>query len=279
MMSVPTPQVPAQKDFLSRFGLHITPFTREISVKDRFVHALFEQPLAHLQRAVERRLSAALIAPAGTGKTALLRALVARLPEARYRVHYLKVTDLSKRDLCREIAAALNSETAGTFPALLRRVQERLAAGLDIDGLRPVLVLDESHEIRPEVLGLLRIVTNFDMDSRLVVSLILAGQGPLARLLRQDRLADVAQRLTHCATLRLLSRPETSQYVHHRCRIAGASNCPFDPEAMEALYEVGRGNLRATDHLALKTLELAHESDCEVADTTHVLAARGLLWP
>ena len=290
------PRKSLQKDFLSRFGLHITPFTREISVKDRFVHALFEQPLAHLQRAVERRLSAALIAPAGTGKTALLRALVARLPEAQL---FTWLCAIARR----EIAAALNSETAGTFPALLRRVQERLAAGLDIDGLRPVLVLDESHEIRPEVLGLLRIVTNFDMDSRLVVSLILAGQGPLARLLRQDRLADVAQRLTHCATLRLLSRPETSQYVHHRCRIAGASNCPFDPEAMEALYEVGRGNLRATDHLALKTLELAHESGltkvpeelplqlgallgCAVITGVAGLVlqrgapvARGLLWP
>ena len=85
MMSVPTPQVPAQKDFLSRFGLHITPFTREISVKDRFVHALFEQPLAHLQRAVERRLSAALIAPAGTGALACIFAGSAAIGLLKYR--------------------------------------------------------------------------------------------------------------------------------------------------------------------------------------------------
>jgi molybdopterin-guanine dinucleotide biosynthesis protein len=46
-------------------------------------------------------MSAALIAPAGAGKTALLRRLVAELPEARYQVSYVKVTSLSKRDLCR----------------------------------------------------------------------------------------------------------------------------------------------------------------------------------
>lgn len=267
-----------RKDFLSRFGFHSVPFTCEIRVKERFVHEIFDQPLVYLQRVVEKRLSGALIAPAGTGKSALLRALVARLPEARYQIHYVKVTDLSKRDLCREIAAALGTDPAGSYPTLVRRLQEHLACAFDSDGLRSVLIFDEAHEIRPQVLGILRLLTNFAMDSRLVVSVILAGQPPLANLLRQERLADVAKRLAHCASLRLLSRPETGQYVQHRARIAGTSTCPFDTAALEALYEIARGNLRATDHLALKTLEVAHDADCDVATSTHVVEARGLLW-
>jgi len=43
-----------------------------------------EPALAGLLSAVEARMSAALIAPAGTGKTALLRRLLSGLPEARY---------------------------------------------------------------------------------------------------------------------------------------------------------------------------------------------------
>ena len=58
---------------------------------------LDEQREALLEQ-LERRASAAIIAPAGAGKSCLLRSLRARLPEARYRVHYVKVTDLSKRD-------------------------------------------------------------------------------------------------------------------------------------------------------------------------------------
>ena len=61
------------------------------------MHELYERPLKHLFGTLDKRMSAALIAPAGTGKTMLLRALMARLPQARYRVHYVKVTDLSKR--------------------------------------------------------------------------------------------------------------------------------------------------------------------------------------
>jgi general secretion pathway protein A len=266
------------KNFISRFGFHTTPFTCELKEKDHFVHEIYTEPLEHLCRTVDRRMSAALIAAAGTGKTALLRALVARLPEARYRVHYLKVTDLSKRDLCREIAAVIGAGPAGTYPALVRRLQEHLVTCLDVDGVRPVLILDEAHDMRPEVLGILRILTNFEMDSRLVVSIILSGQPPLAKQLRQPQLEDLAHRLAHYAQLRLLSRPETVQYVGHRCRIAGASTCPFDPGALEALYEIGRGNLRATDHLAVKALEIAHDANMSIVDTNHITRARAMLW-
>ena len=266
------------RDFTSRFAFNTTPFTCEIPVRDQFVTDALSEPLEHLYRAVDKRMSAALIAPAGTGKTTLLRSLVSRLPETRYQVHYVKVTDLSKRDLCREIATVVGAEPAGNYPALVRRLQERFSASMDIDGLRPVLIVDEAHDMRPDVLGILRILTNFEMDSRLVVSIVLSGQSPLAKWLDHPKLQDVARRLAHCATLRLLSRNEIKPYIQHRCLIAGSTECPFDTSAIEGIYELGRGNLRATDHLALKSLEIAHDLDCDVVNSNHVTQARGMLW-
>jgi type II secretory pathway predicted ATPase ExeA len=58
-------------------------------------------------------------------------------------------------------------------------LQERFETTAHNEGRRPVLVLDESHELSPDVLGMLCILTNFDMDSRLVLSLVIAGQTPL----------------------------------------------------------------------------------------------------
>ena len=266
------------KDFFSRFGFHVTPFTCEIRVEDHYINEAYTESLDHLYDAVEKRMSASLIAPAGTGKTSLVRALVSRLPETRYRIHYVKVNDLSKRDLCREVSVVTGTEAAGNYPALVRRLQDQFAESLDMDGLRPVLIVDEAHDIRPDVLGVLRILTNFDMDSRLVVSIVLSGQSPLATILKRRKLEDVAGRLAHCATLRLLSRAEVKAYIQHRCRIAGAAHCPFDPGAIEAVYEMGRGNFRATDHLALKSLEMAHNQDCDVVNSNHVAQARMMLW-
>jgi type II secretory pathway predicted ATPase ExeA len=266
------------KDSRSRFGFHTAPFSREILIDRRFVVDFFEEAVKSLETAVLQRESAALIAPAGSGKTLVLRALAERLPEARFRVRYVKVTNLSRRDMCREISYAMDVPAAGQLPTLVRNLQERLRA-VESDGLRPVLLLDEAHDMRPETLGLLEIVTNFDMDSRLVVSVVLAGQPPLSRTLQRPEMEGVARRLVHFATLRPLSREETSAYVEHRCAVAGNVTPPFDPQALEAIYEISRGNLRAIDRLAGKALEIAAQKGEDVVGAPHLIQARKVLWP
>ena len=264
---------------LSPFGFRKTPFTRELAISERFALPHQVEVADALAEAVHQRMSAALIAPAGTGKTVALRVLVAGLPEARYQVRYVKVTGLSKRDLCREIAAVCGLTPTGIYPALVRKLQDAFAQCADTDGLRPVLVLDEAHDLRPESLAMLRLLTNFDMDSRLVVAVVLAGQPPLRTLLgRPDQVA-MAQRLSHYATLRLLSRDETRAYVEHRCAVAGATADPFDDDAYEALFDISHGNLRALDRLALKAVERAARSGATAVSTGDVLEARKGLAP
>lgn len=262
-----------------RFGLNTTPFTRELPVRHRFGHDQFDTVLDDLRQALDARMSAAVIAPAGTGKTALVRALRDGLPEARYRVHYVKVAGLSKRDMCREITAALGVPSAGSTPGMIRNIQGAIRGASQTDGLRTVLIFDDAHDLRPEVLGLLKVLTNYAMDSQLLLSLLLVGQPPLADLLRRPELDDVARRIAHYATLRLLSRDETKSYVEHRCTVAGATTVPFDDGAHDAIFEIGRGNLRATDRLALKSLQVADRKSRDVVDHTDVIEARRVLWP
>ena len=142
-----------------------------------------------------------------------------------------------------------------------------------------MLLLDESHDLRPDVLSMLRILTNFDMDSRLVLSLVIAGQTPLRSLLARDDQEAMARRIVHYAQLRLLSCEELAQYVAHRGAVAGAARIPFDERTLDALFEIGRGNLRATDDLALKSLAYAATGGHATVSVQHVVAARKDLWP
>jgi type II secretory pathway predicted ATPase ExeA len=263
-------------EFMSRFGFSCIPFTREIATDQCFALPAHDEAVSELESVVDLRMIAAVINPPGTGKSTCLRRLHDRLPEARYRTSYIKVTGLSKRDLCREIAEALGLPPAGSYPTLVRRLQEGFLNIQETDGLRPVLLLDEGHDLRPEGLSILRLLTNFEMDSRLVLSIVLCGQPPLARLLKRAAFEDIARRITHYVTLPLLTREETMRYVRHRCTIAGARTVPFDARSLDALYEIGRGNLRLTDSLALKALQVAHKENCETADANHVAAARRL---
>lgn len=262
------------KDLQALFGFHKTPFTRELSENEFLPLPHIDEALQGLLDALEERMSAAVISPAGAGKTSLLRALRARLPEARYRVRYVKVTNLGNRDMCREISAACGMNPAGNYPALVRALQDHFENLTQTGGLRPVLLLDEAHDLRPETLAMLRILTNFDMDSRLVLSVVVAGQPGLARMLKRDELQSVAGRMAHFAVLRLLSRDETKKYIEHRTAVAGASDFPFDKGASESIYELTRGNLRAIDALALKALWKAAANEDSVVASAHVVAAR-----
>lgn len=279
-MSTTTRRKPGPKDFRSRFGFHSTPFSRELPIDRRFALPHADEALEALHQAVLQRESAALIAPAGAGKTVLLRALKDRLPPARFDVRYVKVANLSRRDLCREIAVAVGAKSAGSFPALVRAVQERLdQPGSAAEGTRYVVLCDDVHEMRLESLGLFKVLTNFDMDSRLVVSLVLVGHPSLRRTLQREEVEDLARRISHYAELRLLSRDETRAYVEHRCTVAGNLAAPFDEDAFEAIYELSRGNLRAIDQLGRKSLELAAARDEDVVGAQRVLEARKALWP
>lgn len=266
------------KDILSHFGWQALAFTRELTPQQHFVLPQYEAATAGLLEALENRMCCGLIAPAGTGKTGVLRKMRSQLPEARYRTSYVAITNLSRRDLARELATALGLPPAGSYPMLVHRLQEAFRGSLDLESRRPVVILDDAHEIRPEVLGILKVLTNFEMDSRLVVSVVLAGQLPLKELLNRGDLEDVARRLAHVATLAPLSRTELASYLKHRVTIVGGKSLPLDAQAIEAIFEIGRGNLRATDHLALKALQLAHAEGAKTADANHVAAARGVLW-
>lgn len=142
-----------------------------------------------------------------------------------------------------------------------------------------MLICDDAHEIRNEALSLVKMITNYDMDSRLVVSVVLVGQPPLRRTLQREDLEDVSRRIAHYADLRLLSREETRNYVEHRCAVAGNVTPPFDDAALEAIFELSRGNLRAIDQLARKSLEIAAAKDEDVVGAPHLVEARKVLWP
>ena len=182
-------------DLLAHFNFRAMPFTREVLVSELFAHPQRDDITDAILRIIDQRMSGALIAPAGFGKTTLLRTVRDRLPEVRYDVRYVKVTSLSKRDMCREISAALGLRSAGTYPSLVRAMQEAVSHRVADDGVRTVLILDEAHDMRPDVLSMLRVLTNFDMDSRLVLSILLVGQPPLAKMLRRADLEDLTQRM------------------------------------------------------------------------------------
>ncbi len=141
-----------------------------------------------------------------------------------------------------------------------------------------MLIFDDAHEMRTESLRLARLLTNFEMDSKLVVSVVLAGQASLKKILLTPELEDVRQRLNACCEVRLLSREETVGYITHRVKIAGVTKSPFSAGSCDAIYEITKGNMRAIDSIALTALRCAAEANRSTVSASDVAIARAKLW-
>lgn len=263
---------------LERFRFTSSPFSKEFRPDGRFKLPFLEAEVAALKDTVDERRSGVLVAPAGTGKSVTLRSLMDALPAARYKQHYFKLTDVSARDLCRQVAQLVGAPPAGNFPALVRSLEERFRLGCDSGGMRQILVFDDAHEMRPDGLRLLRLLTSFDVDSRYVISVILAGQAPLKRQILAAENEDIHQRLAYFGELRLLTREESKAYVDHRLKMVGSPRSPFSPQSLEALYEVSAGNMRAIDEIARGALALADEAGRDMVEPADVATARARRW-
>ena len=173
---------PTAPDPRSHFGFTKWPFTSEIAVGKMWRHPGLDELVDDLEATVSARFSAAVIAPSGTGKSALLRRLVERLPETRYRVADVKVTGVGNRDFYRGLTRALGLTPVGTWPSLLDASQEYARTLAATEARRLVMIIDEAQDMRPQVLSTIRMLTNFNLDSELVISLILVGAAARARL-------------------------------------------------------------------------------------------------
>jgi type II secretory pathway predicted ATPase ExeA len=266
------------KDSLYKtFGFRKLPFTREIYEGEMYMPDNSSNNLFYVGECLNNKLSCAVIAPPGMGKTAFLRQVCKRLPENGFSFSYVKSAGLGRLDMYKEICNSLGISARGIAPSLRVKIEDHLNGLRVKQNITPVIIFDDAHEIRPEAIMILRLLTNFEMDSKLLVSFILCGHPSLRKLLRQTNLEDVAQRISHVVTIAPLSEDESMKYITHRCSIAGVPQPPFESFALQAIWQKTNGNMRAMDDLCLKTMEVAAQDGKNICNRNHVIAAGDFL--
>jgi general secretion pathway protein A len=106
---------------------------------------------------------------------------------------------------------------------------------------RPILVVDEAHHLRPDVLEDLRLLTNCHMDAENRLCLVLVGHPELRRCLTMAVHEALGQRIVIRHHMAALTRDELSAYLAHRLRLAGAEYALFEPAAEEARFQATSG--------------------------------------
>lgn len=116
-------------------------------------------------------------------------------------------------------------------------------------GRRTLLILDEAQNLSVEVLEELRLLSNVNSETDLVLQIMLVGQPELRDKLARPDLRQFAQRISVDFHLRPLSLEETDAYIRHRLTVAGGDGCLFLPDAIEYVYARTHGIPRLVNQL------------------------------
>lgn len=232
------------------YGLKDRPFSKTPDPRFLFLSATHREALARLVYAVEERDLILLTGDIGCGKTTLSRALMDELGED-YKVILLINPRLTPIEFLRTLALRLDIAEPSRFKTdLLEEIGKALYATYE-KGICPVLVIDEAQLVPyKETFDEIRLLTNFQLDDRNLLSVVLMGQPELRRRLAHHAYEPLRQRIGMQYTLNPLSQAETGEYVDFRLAVVGGKPGLFMPAAVELLYQFSSGVPRRINHIA-----------------------------
>ncbi len=261
--------------YLEHFGLREYPFSLTPDT-DFFVPSPSHRDVLNVLQVALRSGEGfvAVSAEIGLGKTLLCRLLLRELDD-NFATAYVPDPQLSPRALRVALAEelGLDVDDAWTDEQLLRRVQafllEQAAAGR-----RVVLLLDEAHQLPPQTLESVRLLTNLETEKFKLLQVVLFGQPELDRRLSQQTLRQLRQRIGFHCTVAPLDRDATAIYIAHRVQVAGCTIDPlFSRSAVNAIHAGSGGTPRVINTLCHKSLMAAFGRGDFVVDAVHARRA------
>jgi len=199
----------------------------------------------------------------GTGKTTIVRSLLAQTPKNAEIALILNPKMTAPEFLltiCEELGIGVPDSALGSLKDLVDILSEYLLRA-HAAGHRVVLVVDEAQNLSPEVLEQVRLLTNLETNTQKLLQIILIGQPELRELLARNELRQLAQRITGRYHLNPLSHDETAAYVLHRLRVAGATTDIFAPPALHAVFSLSQGVPRVINVICDRSLLGAYSLD------------------
>lgn len=255
------------------FGLTQRPFDKELGAEELFVSSQMKELATRLDHLVDMRGIGLVTGDSGSGKSSAARAMTARLHTGLYKVFYVPHSTGNPMDLYKSIAWEMGLNVERSRAALYRQIKNEVTRLCAESRIRPVLILDEAHALRSDVLEEMRLLTNYAMDSQNRLCLLFLGHAELRRRVSMAVHEPLAQRIVVRFHLGPLSSGEVGAYLTHLLRRAGTELPLFEPAAVEAIFQATQGLPRKVNLLAHHALLASAVSKAKSATVDHVQAA------
>lgn len=260
-------------DYHTRYGLEFNPFLK--NSKDLIIKTHeYKEVLFRLDYLAKTRGFGLITGSPGRGKTTTIRSWANGLNPSLYKVIYSSLSTLTVQDFYRNLALQLGAQPVFRKPDNFRLIQEEICR-LSLEKRKtPVIIIDEANYISNAVMNDLKILFNFEMDSRDRAVVLLAGLPQLNSTLRLSIHEPFRQRIVMNYNMEGLTKEEGRQYISEKLHGAGCRQSVFDENAVEALLNAADGTPRIISKLCNASLLIG--DSCKAEQITSEIAMQAI---
>jgi len=251
------------KSWIPYFKLADDPFGDDPSSWRYYYGACYGIASLRLERAFEQPRGYVLVTGgAGTGKSTLVRSVLARVP-----TYAIATVSAAHRAPAAVIEALLRGRVAidGPFSdtrkraALIELIEHARTQKKSI-----VLVIEDAHLARAGQLRDLLTAVDITSDSQRVLQVVLVGRAPLIDTLHSPTLSTLWSRVATRVQMLPLNSHEVADYLQDRLEAVGAEHVDgiLPPMTMRSIAQASRGVIALCDAITRRSLERAAATDC-----------------
>ena len=258
------------------YGLEINPFVKELKTEYCFESKDFKEVKGRLNYLKEIKGIGLFIGSSGLGKTFSLRCFTDNLNKDLYKIIYLSPTKKMRVfEFFAQIAGALNIDTGACYKnEIYEKIQNEIKRLVNEKRVNVIIIVDDADNLNEQILMELKLLFDFQMDSRDYTTIILVGHEDLRRELSKVKYETLQQRIVINYKFNGLSREEVKEYVVSRLNLANQKNKIFKDEALNALYSASKGSPRRLNSLIINCLMIGSQNNKTEIDEEIVMLAK-----
>lgn len=259
-------------DHYTRYGLEFNPFVK--NSKDILVDTLsYRETIFRLDYLAGTKGFGLLTGGPGKGKTTTIRNWASSLNPSLFKVVYSSLSTLTVQDFYRHLAGELGAQPAFRKPDNFRLIQSEISRLTLEKRKTPVIIIDEANYISNAILNDLKLLFNFEMDSKDRAVVLLAGLPNLNATLRLSIHEPFRQRIVMNYNLEGLSKEEGRGYISEKLSGAGCRQTVFEDAAIEAILNAADGTPRMINKLCNSSMLIANSDKADLISSEIAMKA------